>query len=61
MTDTLERFPEVGEIVEFEIIKPDMEKPQVLEFHILDMTEMKIGQIEVTIHEKTSEEIGEEI
>jgi CBS domain containing-hemolysin-like protein len=47
LTDILERFPEVGEIIEFEIIKPNMSTSQVLEFHILDMTEMKIGKIEV--------------
>lgn len=61
LTDTLERFPEVGEIVEFEIIKPNMDVPQVLEFHILDMTEMKIGKIEVKLHEKISEETSEEV
>jgi CBS domain containing-hemolysin-like protein len=61
LTDTLERFPEVGEIIEFEIIKPNMETPQVLEFHILDMTEMKIGKIEVKLHEKISEETSEEV
>lgn len=61
LTDTLERFPEVGEIIEFEIIKPNMTIPQVLEFHILDMTEMKIGKIEVKLHEKISEESGEDI
>jgi len=61
LTDMLERFPEVGEIIEFEIIKPNMETPQVLEFHILDMTEMKIGKIEVKLHEKISEENGEEV
>ncbi len=61
LTDTLERFPEVGEIVEFEIIKPNLEIPQVLEFHILDMTEMRIGKIEVSLHEKISEETSEEV
>lgn len=61
LTDTLERFPEVGEIIEFEIIKPNLKIPQVLEFHILDMTEVKIGKIEVTLHEKISEESGEDI
>jgi hypothetical protein len=38
-----------------------METPQVLEFHILDMTEMKIGKIEVKLHEKISEETSEEV
>lgn len=61
LTDTLERFPDVGEIIEFEIIKRNMATPQVLEFHILDMTEMKIGKIEVKLHEKISEESGEDI
>lgn len=61
LTDTLERFPEVGEIIEFEIIKPNLILPQVLEFHILDMTEMKIGKIEVRLHEKISEEMSAEV
>jgi len=61
LTDTLERFPEVGEIIEFEIVKPNMTTPQVLEFHILDMTDVKIGKIEVRIHDKVSEESGEDI
>jgi len=61
LTDTLERFPEVGEIIEFEVIKPDIKIPQVLEFRILDMTEMKIGKIEVKLHDKVSEETAEEI
>lgn len=61
LTDTLERFPEVGEIIEFEIVKPNMTTPQVLEFHILDMTDVRIGKIEVKLHEKISEETGEEV
>jgi hypothetical protein len=38
-----------------------MSTSQVLEFHILDMTEMKIGKIEVWLHDKMSEETGEEV
>jgi len=61
LTDTLERFPEVGEIIEFEILKRDIFSPQVLEFRILDMAEMKIGKIEVKLHEKTSQETVEAV
>lgn len=60
LTDTLERFPEVGEIIEFTVSKPSLVTPQVLSFHIVDMIDMKIGKIEVSLQESDIEEISEE-
>lgn len=61
LTHTLERFPEVGEVVTFSITKAGEPTEATLEFRVLDMIETKIGKIEVKLHKKISEEISEKI
>jgi len=61
LTDTLERFPEVGEVIRFDITRAGESIQEILEFHVLDMTETKIGKIEVKLHDKVFEEKVEDI
>ena len=49
LTDKIERFPNVLEIIKFEVEKNKDEDNENLEFKILDISDSKIGKIEVTL------------
>jgi len=47
LTDKLERFPNEGENIDFDVYKVDTRKTGVLNFKIIEVVDGRIGKIEV--------------
>jgi hypothetical protein len=47
LTDRLERFPNEGENISFDVYKIDTRKTGVLNFKIIEVVDGRIGKIEV--------------